>query len=107
MSILSTIEAHLEPGGPTFEEGNHRYQALVSGCALPLLDDDRVFRMGGAVVRIGIEKDDFGQVSVQVREVLKERKLAFVSSGENAPLQTFTGRPFSDLVASRNNLYAM
>ena len=64
--------------------------------------------MAGAVFWIGVEKDDFGQVSVQVREVLKERGLTFdISNGENAPLQTFTGRPFSDLVASRNNLYAM
>ena len=45
---------------PTFEEGNHRYQTFVSWRALPLGDDDRVFGMGHAMVRVCIEKNDFG-----------------------------------------------
>jgi hypothetical protein len=54
----------------TFEERNHIDQTLVAGSAIPFRNDDRVFRLKRRVIRVGVEQNDLGEVSVQVRQIL-------------------------------------
>jgi len=55
----------------TFKEWDHVDQTLVTGSAIPFRNDDRVFRLKRRVIRIGVKQNDLGEVSVQVRQILK------------------------------------
>lgn len=52
------------------EEGDEADQVLVVGSALPGIEDNRVLRLLSNVALVGVEDDDLGQVSVQVRQIL-------------------------------------
>jgi hypothetical protein len=52
------------------EEGNQGDELLVVTVALPGVEDDGVFGLLADVLRVRVDDDDLGQVTVQVRQVL-------------------------------------
>jgi hypothetical protein len=59
-----------------FEKGNQSHKLLVAGLALPGVQNDGVLGLLADVGRVGVEDNDLGQITVEVREVLVEVELA-------------------------------
>ena len=57
-------------GVDELKEGDEGHKLIVLRVTLPLGQDDGVFGLGTHVLGVGINDDDFGQVSVQIRKVL-------------------------------------
>lgn len=62
--------------GRTFEERNVIYQSVVARLAFPLRHDDTVLGLQRRVLRVRIEENDLAEVTVQVRKILQNQRLA-------------------------------
>jgi hypothetical protein len=58
--------------GEVLKERDHGYEALVAGLALPLGENDGVLGLKLNMRWVGIDHDDFGEVAVEVGEVLRK-----------------------------------
>lgn len=52
------------------EEGDQGDELLVVAVALPGIEDDGVLGLLANVLGVGVDDDDLGEVTVQVRQVL-------------------------------------
>jgi hypothetical protein len=55
-----------------FQERNELHEAVVARCTLPLGNDDAIPRVLADDVRVGVQNNDLGEVSVEVLEVLDD-----------------------------------
>lgn len=85
----------------TLQERDHVNETAVSRFALPWLDDDGVLGLQRGVLGISVEKNDLGQVSVQVGQVLP---LSARLTAELDATHTLTTLPSAYRVDSRNSL---
>jgi hypothetical protein len=57
----------------TFQERDHGDEPYVLGVAVPFRDKDSIFRVRGRVVWAGVERDDFGKITIKVGKILHGR----------------------------------
>jgi len=56
----------------TLKEWNHRNKTFVLGITFPFGKYDGIFGMCFNVFRVGVKQDYFGEVAIQVRQILRE-----------------------------------